>query len=152
MKLRDCIQNLEDVRITKVLQNHVQIEILIVLASHHDANVRAAIVKLINIVILRTSPERIAKYTKLHYWHHLGNQLALHPVNSNLIEATMNWVLQLNVTLDCVNRDLESKTQEIQKVALIPLIAVLPQCAHDPVLLGITLKFMRILTVSFDLC
>lgn len=148
--LHDCVQNLGDDRVSKVLQNYVQMEILIVLASHQDANVRAAIVKLIKIVVYRTSSEQIAKYTKLHYWHHLGNQLALNPVNSNLIENLMDWVLDLHITLESVNRYLDEGKMTIRKVALVPLIAVLPQCVHDPLLLRVTLKFLRIVIVSIS--
>ena len=148
--LHDCILKLSDESITKVLQNYVQLDVLIILASHHDANVRAAIVKLINVVVNRTSTDQMAKYTKLNYWTHLGNQLSLHPANSSLVEAIMDWVLDLHITIANVNKQLEDGNLKIGKVAIISLIAVLTQASHDPLLLGVTLKFLRIILVSIN--
>lgn len=90
--LKDFILILPDSAIIEVLAHYVTVEVVLVLANHRDAVVRTSIVRLLAHISQRLSDNRAIHCQKQHYWLHLGNQVALHPVSAGLVQASCQWV------------------------------------------------------------
>jgi len=72
------------------------------MSSHDDVNVRAAILRLLAAITHRLSSNTLAQFSKQKYWHHLGNQISLHPANMNLVEACVQWITGTKFSLENV--------------------------------------------------
>lgn len=122
--LRDFILILPDNEIEEVLSHYVTLDIVLVLANNPTASVRASIIRLLNVMC-----DRHNVTTKTIYFHHLGNQISLHPTEFSLVQACVQWV-----TGSCLNLDQLVQTNEfkvVQKCGLNSLIAIIPQTLHD---------------------
>lgn len=130
--LRDFILILPDNSVHEVLSHYVTLDILIVLANHHDINVRTSILNLLAIICDRLAQPVISQHTKTNYWFHLGNQISLNPVNLNFLNVCVQWVTGLCIDLDQL---IEMNGIEVkQKHGLNILIAILPQTVYDTTL------------------
>lgn len=143
MMMCEFLITLPDTQVQEVLQNHLKIEILIVLANHEDPNVRAALIKLVCVILERTSAEQKESYMRLNYWVHFGNQISISTVNCNMIQACMEWIGRGSLSISSLNSLIENEL--IQKEGLLPLIACLPKIINDTSLFPKTSKYVRYL-------
>lgn len=70
------------------------------MANHQDPGVRTAIIKLLAIICSRLSESVHNNCKNLYHWYHLGNQIALHKADLNLVTSIVQWV-----TLSCLSLD-----------------------------------------------
>lgn len=98
--LKDFILILPDSSIQEVLAHYVTIDVVLVMANHHDASVRTSIIRLLTHMCQRMSDNTKQLYHKCHYWHHLGNQIALNPVSLTLVQTCCQWITASCLSLD----------------------------------------------------
>lgn len=128
--LKDFILILPDSIIRDVLAHYVTVDVVLVLANHRDAAVRAAIVRLLAVMCQRLGDTALGQMQRsAHSWLHVGNQMALHPVDEPLVLACCQWATGSCLSLDqmIVQPDLRI----VDRVALHAVLAVLPQTAGD---------------------
>lgn len=121
--LRDFILILPDNEIEEVLSHYVTLDIVLVLANSNNS-VRASIIRLLTVMC-----ERHNVTTKTIYFHHLGNQIALHPTDFTLVQACVQWVTGSSLNLDQLVQTNDFKV--VQKCGLNSLMAIIPQTLHD---------------------
>lgn len=98
--LRDFILILPDSSIQEVLAHYVTIDVVLVMANNPDSGVRTAIVRLLTNMCQRLSETTRQMYRKCLYWHHLGNQMALAPIDQSLLQVCCQWVTGSCLTID----------------------------------------------------
>lgn len=98
--LKDFILIFPDSSIQEVLAHYVTIDVVLVMANHHDASVRTSILRLLTHMCQRMSDNTKQLYYKCHYWHHLGNQIALNPVSLALVQTCCQWITGSCLSLD----------------------------------------------------
>ncbi|KAJ6646111.1 Lysosomal-trafficking regulator [Pseudolycoriella hygida] len=140
--LKDFILILPDTAIQEVLSHYVTVDIILVMANHHDPGVRTSIVKLLTVVCSRLKETAYNNCKKSYHWYHLGNQIALHKADLNLVTAIVQWVTSRGFSLSLDQLTCDNGVQIIEKCGLHSLIAVLPQCIHDLNLTRSTFAFM----------
>ncbi|XP_070492270.1 lysosomal-trafficking regulator [Chironomus tepperi] len=147
--LTDSIKNLDPLRIQTELPECLKIESFIMFANHQDANVRAALINLIHTIINCQSADLVNSYQKANYWIHLGNQLSIWPVNSNMFQACLDWICGGMLMIDDIA---EGAPIEIQyKPAFRVLISMLPSMTNDIELLNNAIKFFNcVMTDNFQ--
>lgn len=139
--LRNSVILLDDFKAEHDLPDCLKMEMLIMFANHHDANVRAAIIELIEALTYRESPERVTHYEKSHFWTHLGNQLSIAPVNMRMAQACVDWICLDKVSLQDLSR--AQKLQIQYKPAFGVLIAMIPSMVKDSNVMSCATKFLR---------
>lgn len=97
--LKDFILILPDSSIQEVLTHYVTVDVILVMANHHNVKVRTSIVRLLTHMCQRLNETTSTQYQKSFYWHHLGNQVALHSVNLQLVQACCQWITGSCLTL-----------------------------------------------------
>lgn len=128
------------------------------MANHQDPGVRTSIVKLLTIVCSRLNETVYNNGVKLFHWYHLGNQIALHKADLNLVTSIVQWVTGSCLSLDQMVRKrcchyfiifikkyfqiAENGIRICEKCGVNSLIAILPQCIHDLNLTKNTFTFM----------
>ncbi|CRK97431.1 CLUMA_CG010820, isoform A [Clunio marinus] len=150
MMLRDSVILLEDSRAVMELSECLQIEMLIMFANHHDANVRAAIIELIIAMMRRETSENILRYEKGNYWIHLGNQLTISRVNMRMVQACVDWICSKKVSIQDLSR---SQAIEIHyKPIFNVLFMMIPSMIHDAQLMNYLIKFLRLILETQSEC
>ncbi|KAL7034576.1 hypothetical protein ACKWTF_008011 [Chironomus riparius] len=140
LMLTDIIKNLDVLRLQTELPECLKIESFIMFANHQDADVRAAVTNLIRTLTSRQSVDQVSTYQKANYWIHLGNQLSIWPVNTNMVQACLDWICVEELK---VNEIAEGSEIEIQyRPALRVLISMLPSMTNDIGLLKNTVRFI----------
>jgi lysosomal-trafficking regulator len=138
--LRDIVLFLDDQRVETDLHEFMNIEMLIMFANHNDPNTRTALIELIQMFMTRLSNETISKYEKQNLWFHLGNQLSMHPVDSRMVQACMNWIFCEKMSIQQILR--LQKYNFNYKPAIGLLVAMIPAMIHDCELFISTTKFL----------
>lgn len=144
--LRDFILILPDNYAEEVLHHYVTIEILLVLSSHYNCGVRASIIRLISVLIDRLPPNTLNQYTKQNYWYHLGNQIALYPVDIDIIQSCIHWITGSSVNVEALQQNQYKFTEDLvirQKLGMNVLIAILAQTIHAPELTNLTTQLLN---------
>lgn len=141
--LRDFILILPDNEIEEVLSHYVTLDIVLVLANNPTASVRASIIRLLTVMC-----ERHNVTTKTIYFHHLGNQIALHPTEFTLVQACVQWVTGSCLSLDQLVQTNDFKV--VQKCGLNSLMAIIPQTLHDVTLARSVFQFISQLYKKAD--
>ena len=150
MILRNFIILLDDAKAEFELPECLKMEMLIMFSNHHDANVRAAIVELIEVITSRESLDIVTRYEKSYYWTHLGNQLSILPVNMRMAQACVDWICFEKISLHDISRS--QKIQIKYKPAFSVLISMIPSMVHDAQLIGCVTKFLRLVLEIHSEC
>lgn len=140
--LRDFILILPDTTIREVLGHYVTVDIVLVLANHPDACVRAAIVRLLTVMCQRLDDTRLAKYQRAHSWLHAGNQIGLHAVDEELALACAQWVTG-GVCLSIDQMIAQTDLRIADRIGLHALLAVLPASVGDLALMRQLLQLVE---------
>ncbi|XP_075162277.1 lysosomal-trafficking regulator mauve [Haematobia irritans] len=90
--LKDFLCLLPDNDIDDVLRHYIKVEFLLVLANHQSAQVRCAVIKLMNALTQRLFPQDVQACMKAYYPHHLANQLSIGHCDCNMFESCLEWV------------------------------------------------------------
>jgi lysosomal-trafficking regulator len=148
LMIRDALLSIDDNRVQMDIADCIKIESLIMFANHHDANVRAAIIKLTKTLIERQSQEMVNFYQKSHYWVHFGNQIAISPVNLGVIQACANWILMNEKSLSIEEINKREKLEIKFKAALRILTEIISSTTHNAKLLKTTMQFFKLVMES----
>lgn len=142
--LREFILILPDTAVGEVLSHYVTFDIVLVLTNNHNASVRASL-----ILLLAVMCERHAASAKSMNLFHLGNQIALHQAEFQLVQACVQWVTGSPLNIDHM-LERETQLKITQKYGLNALIAIIPQTLHDINLAISVIKFLTHLYKKSD--
>jgi hypothetical protein len=143
--LRDFILILPDSSAQEVLKHYVTMEILLVISSHNNEKVRAAIIRLFDVIVNRLPTPVLNQYSKNNFWLHLGNQISLYPADFHLVQSCMHWITGTNILME-----LQSDYQQLpplnveQKYGFNVLMSVLPGILQNKQLTVVSLEFLRL--------
>lgn len=107
--LKDFILILPDSSVQEVLTHFVTFDVILVMANHYDARVRAAIIRLLAVMCERLNKLTVTQFTKSYYWYHLGNQVALHAADLYLIQVCAQWITGSCLPLEQIASEIDTK-------------------------------------------
>lgn len=101
-----------------------------ILANNPNSQVRTEIINLLSIICDRLPIEKLNTYLKNFTFHHIANQLIIHPIQLDVADACKKWLMGGAETLKdhkLTHQSLSAAGIIKQKMGLIFLFAILPQ-------------------------
>lgn len=148
--LHDFILILPDPAVDEVLAHYVTVDIVLVLANNRNVSVRASIIRLLAVICDRAStccPTSSGIIKPIHFYH-LGNQIALFPVEHPIAQSCVHWVTGSFQSIDQLIQT--NNFRVMQKHGLSALIAIVPQTIHDINLARSVFEFLHLLYARTD--
>ena len=134
--LTACIRVLPDSMVKQVVGTVIRPEMLIVMAHHSRSSIRAAVIKLLHSVLLRSSDEE-QKFIRNYGLILLANQLQPYRASTDVVEACISLCVGIDVQLEQLvdpSTIWPDKPSPFQLQSMILLLALLPNSACDPAL------------------
>ncbi|XP_061172369.1 lysosomal-trafficking regulator-like isoform X2 [Saccostrea echinata] len=129
--LSNVVINMPDTMVTKVLQNVINTDILIIMAHSNSPEVRTCVIKLLSSYLFRAPPEQVSDFLKKESFHLLGAQFYQYPSHTQQLEESISLILGLRFTFDS---DLEINKLEmtpVQQSAVVLLLSLLENTLWD---------------------
>ncbi|XP_071961754.1 lysosomal-trafficking regulator-like isoform X2 [Antedon mediterranea] len=128
-----AIISMPDASRQKIIGIIIKPDLLLVLAHHAHNDVRVNIVKLLEVFFLRADEGQLEAFLKMRGFNLLANQLHQYPATRELFEACLTITFGKPVDLSQSYNPMDLQDiDNFHQMSLIPAIALLENCVHDP--------------------
>ncbi|XP_033121073.1 lysosomal-trafficking regulator-like isoform X2 [Anneissia japonica] len=131
--LFSAIVSMPDASRQKIIGIIIKPDLLLVLAHHAHDDVRVNIVKLLEVFFLRADEPQLEAFLKMRGFNLLANQLHQYPATRELLEAclTITYGKPVDLSQSYNPMDLQD-IDHFHQLSLIPCLALLENCVHEP--------------------